>query len=434
MKKHLLLLALAVVSITAGAQNSAIFKVDELIEKGRLGEAAALCDQIIANPKTTKFQEIYNKAGQIQIMNFSPELIKASQNLPFDTLTFCSGLDRAVNYYTKSYEATQGVDAKGKPLKSDAKIAADTQNRLLAMVDFYNYSAMFCYANGDKDKALEYFQKYVDYPQNPALSQAARDSLMQINRENYAQTRYNLCMLYYQNKNWDALIANAPAALQDHYNNHDVYVALENAYLDKGDSVMWEKTLIEAATLEGDAGFSDELIGYYYRNHLKEKATKLVNDMAAQRPNDAMTWYIKGCVENDLNNDIPAAREAYKHCLTLDPKFVRANINMGVTYNNEISQRAANHEFDNANRGMYSRDTRDVFMKETRIIRDLYLETCKYFEAARAAAPDQPKEWARKLQGVYNHLRLLHENLDEKTTAAEFQSKYDEITAVCDAM
>ena len=434
MKKLLFIFAFTVVAMAAGAQNSALIKIDELIEKGRIGEAAALCDQAIANPKTTKLQEFYNKAGQIQIMNFSPELIKASQSMPFDTLTFCTGVDRAVAYYTKSYEVTQGVDSKGKPVKSDVKIATDTQNRLLAMTDFYNYSAMFCYANGDKTKALEYFQKYVDYPQNPAFSEAVRDSLIRLNGENYAQTRYNLCMLYYQDKNWDALIANAPAALQDHYNNHDVYVALENAYLDKGDSVMWEKTLIDAATLEGDAGFSDELIGYYYRNHLTEKATTLVNNMVSQRPNDAMTWYIMGCVENDLNNDIPAAREAYSRCLSIDPNFVRANINMGVTYNNEIAHRAANHEFDNANRGMYTRDTRDVFMEETRTIRDLYLKACKYFEAARAAAPDQPKEWARKLQGVYNHLRLLHENLDDKTTAAEYQAKYDEVTTVCDTM
>lgn len=434
MKKQLFTLALVAVAMSASAQNSALIKVDELIQKGDLAGASTLCDEAIANPKTTKFQDFYNKAGQIQIMQFTPELIKASQALPFDTLVFCNGVDRAVNYYTKSYEATQGVDAKGKPVKWDKKIAADTESRLLAMVDFYNYSAMFCYANGNKAKALEYFQKYVDYPKNPAFTEAVRDSLVKLNKENYAQTRYNLCLLYYEGKNWDGLFANAPAALEDHYNNHDIYVALENAYLALGDSAKWEETLIDAATLEGDAGFSDELIGYYYRNHLTEKATTLVNKMADQRPNDAMTWYIKGCVENDLNNNIEAAREAYNRCLSIDPKFVRANINMGVTYNNEIAHRAANGEFENANRGMYSRDTKDVFMEETRTIRDLYLKACQYFEAARETAPDQPKEWGRKLQGVYNHLRLLHENLDDKATAAQYQAKYDEVTAICDAM
>ena len=56
MKKHLLTLALAVVTMAASAQNSALYKIDELIQKGDLVAAAALCDEAIANPKTTKFQ------------------------------------------------------------------------------------------------------------------------------------------------------------------------------------------------------------------------------------------------------------------------------------------------------------------------------------------------------------------------------------------
>lgn len=427
MKKHLLTLALAVTALTANAQNSAIYKVDELIEKGDFAAAAALCDEALANPKTTKFQEFYNKAGQIQIQTFTPELLKATQSIPFDTLAFCTGIDRAVGYYTKSYEATQGVDAKGKPVKWDKKIAEDTQNRLLAMVDFYNYAAMFSYANGDKARALDYFQKYVDYPQNPAFSQAVRDSLNTINRENYAQTRYNLCMLYYEGKNWDALLANAPAALQDHYNNHDIYVAVAGAYLAQGDSANWEKTLVDAATIEGDEGFFNELIVHYANSHQTDKAVAMVNDLVAKYPEDAKSWFMKGCVESDLLNDIEAARKSYTRSLEIDPSYTQAYINMGTTFYNEIAARTENHEFDHFNRGYYNHDTKDAFMAETRAIQAIYQQACDYLEKARASAPDKPELWGRRLQRVYNHMRIVYENLDDKATAEQYQAKYDEV-------
>ncbi len=434
MKKHLLTIALAVVTLTASAQNSAIYKIDEMINNNQLVEAAQLCKEAMANPKTTKFQALYNKAGQVSMMLFTPELIKASQSMPLDTAAFVNNIDLAVQYYTKSYEATQGVDSKGKPVKVDKKIAEDTHFRLINMADFYNYAALFEYKNGNVPAAINYFQKFVDYPKNPALTQADRDSLNTVNKEAYAQTRYNLCRLYFGEKNWDALFANSKEALDDHFNNHDIYVMLENAYLELGDSAMWEKTLLDAATLEGDAGFSEELIGYYYRNHLTDKAVSLANDMTTKNPDNPMSWYIKGLVESDLHSNIDEARKAYLKCLELDPSFYAASINMATTYNNEVIRRSDNHEFDHATRGMYSRDTKEVFMKETRVILDLYLQSAKYLEDARASAPDQPRQWARRLQGAYNNLRRLYENLDDKATAAEYQAKYDELEEICNNM
>lgn len=432
MKKFLFISLLAVVATTAGAQNSALYKVDELIEKGDLAGAAALCEQAIANPKTTKFQEFYNKAGEIYMRQFTPELMQASRGVPFDTVAFVTNLDKSVTNYSQSYVATQAVDSKGKPVKVDKKIAEDTHGRLMAMVDFYNYAAMFLYANGDKEGAIKNFQKYVDYPKNPAFTEAERDSLIKLNAETYAQTRYNLCLLYYEGKNWDGLFANAPAALEDHYNNHDIYVALKDAYLAQGDSAKWEQTLIDAATIEGDEGFFNELINYYAAKRENEKALKMVNDLVAKTPQDPKAWFMKGAVENDLLDDIKAARESYQRAIDLDANFTQAYINMGTTYYNEIAARIDNHEFDHFNRGYYNHETKDVFMSETKAIRDIYLEACKYLEAARNSAPDNPQLWGRRLQRVYNHLRVVYENLDDKATAAQYQAKYDEVGALCE--
>ena len=432
MKKHLLTLALAVVTMAASAQNSALYKIDELIQKGDLVAAAALCDEAIANPKTTKFQELYNKAGQVQLMTFTPELMKASSRVHLDTVVFCTTLDRAVGFYTKSFEASQALDSKGKPVKVEQKIQADTHDRLMAMVDFYNYAAMFCYVNGDQAHAIEYFQKYVDYPQNPAFTQAQRDSLETLNAEAYAQTHFNLCLLYYETKNWEHLFSEAPASLKTNFNNHDVYVMLKDAHVQMGDSAKWEQTLIDAATIEGDVGFFNELVSYYAQTGQKEKAVNLVNEMVAKKPQEPVAWFMKGAVESDILDDIEAARKSYQKAIELNPKYTEAYINMGTTYYNEIAHRSENHEFDHFNRGYFNHETEAVFMQETRTIRDIYLEACKYLEKARESAPENPDLWGRRLQRVYNHLRIVYENLDDKATAAEYQNKYDEVGALCE--
>ena len=427
MKKHLLTLALAIVAVAASAQNSALYKIDELIQKGDLASAAALCNEAIANPKTTKFQELYNKAGQVQLMTFTPELMKASSRVPLDTLVFCTTLDQAVGFYTKSYEATQAVDAKGKPVRVDKKIEADTHERLMAMVDFYNYAAMFCYSNGDRAHAIEYFQKYVDYPFNPAFSEADRDSLVALNAESYSQTHFNLCLLYYETKNWERLFSEAPASLKTHFNNHDVYIMLKDAYVQLGDSAKWEQVLVDAATLEGDVGFFNELVSYYAVSGKTDKAVAIVNEMVQKQPNEPVAWFMKGAVESDILNDIAASRLSYQRAIELNPNYAEAYINMGTTYYNEIASRTENHEFDHFNSGYFNHQTEEAFMSETRTIRDIYLEACKYLEKAREVAPDNHELWGRRLQRVYNHLRIVYENLDEKATAAEYQAKYDAI-------
>ena len=89
MKKFLFTLALTFTAGAAMAQNNAIYKAQEKVDANDLNAALEILEGAMVNPKTTKFAEIYNNAAEIHARILNPELMKAAQNMPFDTLLYC---------------------------------------------------------------------------------------------------------------------------------------------------------------------------------------------------------------------------------------------------------------------------------------------------------------------------------------------------------
>lgn len=175
MKKFLFTIGMALFCGTAFAQNSAIFKAQALEQKGDIAGAATLLEEALKHPKTTKFAEMYHQVAEDNAKLFNPELMKAAQGLPFDTAAFCMHLDKMVDFYTKSHEADVKPDEKGR-VKS--KFVAQNKSRMLTMVDYYNYAAMFQYQNHDTAQAISYFEKYLKFPNNVVFTKHESDSIL----------------------------------------------------------------------------------------------------------------------------------------------------------------------------------------------------------------------------------------------------------------
>ena len=201
MKRTILSIALTMMASGAFAQNSAFYKAQDKMNKGELTEAASIVESALANPKTSQFAKIYNIGGQIEQRIFNPELMKAAQSMPFDTTLFCTHLDKSIEYFTKSEEANRKPDEKGR-VKADKVIAMQNKLAISQMLDYYNYAAMFMNACNNKEKSIEYFQKYAEMPKNIVFSQEETDSIYQSKKQNYQQVRFNLAYLYYQSKDW----------------------------------------------------------------------------------------------------------------------------------------------------------------------------------------------------------------------------------------
>ena len=414
MKRILISLFALGMGLSAAAQNSAIYKADAAMEKQDFGKAIEILKECLANPKTTKIAEAQRKLGQCNAMFFNDELRKAAQGLPFDTTLFCNSLDNTVEAFTASHIADTAPDAKGK-----VKPQFEMLNKLniQQMLNYYNYAGIFQNMAGNTEKSLEYFEKYINMPKNPVFTQQETDSIYAANSADYAQAAYNVSLLNYNMKNWDAVIRNADVALQDpnNENAHDLHVMKTNALLMKGDTVAYVDALKEAVAQTGGGGFLNDLVNYYMRSHDREGAIKMADELIAKNPSEPKTYYIKGVFEMNMTPyNYAAARDNFAKALEMNPDYLEANTNMGVCYVQEIS--------DKLNKGEVKLPTRvddaasskqyQKIMQEQ--VYPYYNKAIPYFEKARALSPDEPQYWAEGLHRCYYNLKMFEKDNEIK--------------------
>lgn len=402
MKKFILSVALAMVAGVSFGQNNAYYKAQEKIDKGELTEAEAILEAALTNPKTTKFAMMYNQAGEVQARIFDPELKNAAQGLPFDTMKFVTHMDKSILYFTKSHEEDIKPNDKGKV---KPKFIAQNKSRIKAMLDYYNYAAMFMNASGKLDESIVYFEKYINLPKNPVFSQAETDSIYESKKTVYAQTRFNIALLTYQLKKWDKCLELTNEALKDTLGTTDLFKIKQQCCLELKDSAAWLATMQEAVMRTNNAMFSQNLLYYYVTNKKTAEAERMATEIITKSPDSKMAWYMKGCVELNLKNDYAEARKCFEKALAIDPNFVDANSNMAASYINEAYQKRLSgvYKFIGTNRS-YTQKEKPAYEKELADFKSFYEKALPYLEKVRELAPDQPRIWASSLQQCYYNL------------------------------
>lgn len=404
MKKLFFSLALAAVAVAGSAQNSALYKAQDLEAKGDMKGALSLIEEALQNPKTTKIAEMYNYAAELYAKMFNPELLKAAQSLPFDTLCFANSLDNSVQYYLKSHEADVKPDAKGK-VKS--KFVKANHDRVMGMLDFYNYAAVFMNAMGDEKKSLEFFAKYLELPKAPVFSPHETDSIYASKKVAYAQTAKNIAILNYQAKNFPEALKYADMALKDNDDTHDLYIIKMQSCAELGDSAAWLHTLTEAALHDGGTGFMQNLLYYYVNKGDLNEAVRVADDLVARSPENKSAWYMKGCVDLNMARKYAEARESFEKALSMDPNFLEANVNMANAYINEVVARKQNGEFKYVGTGKtITKSQMPAYQKELNEVKDYYRKALPYMEKARELSPDHSSTWAYSLQMIYSNLEM----------------------------
>ena len=406
MKKFIFSIALMAVCGTSFAQNSAIYKAKTFQEKGEIAEAAKIIDEALVNPKTTKFAEMYNMAAELQAQIFNPELMKAAQGLPFDTVSFANSLDKAISYYVKSHEADVTPDNKGRV---KAKFVAKNHERLIAMLDYYNYAAVFMNQMGNKEKSVEFFKKYMDLPKCKVFSESESDSIFNSKKQAYTQTAMNLAVLNFQDKNYDEALKYSELSMKDTILSRDLYIIQMQSHLAKNDSAAWLNVLKKSVERTGDVNFMQNLLYYYVSKNAVEEATVMVDDMVKNAPQNKAAWYMKGCVELNLKKDYAASRADFEKALSIDPSFADACTNMAYSYMNEIRSRMLNGEFKyvgNAAKTITGQAKVNAYKKELAVVKGYYEKALPFMEKARELTPDAPKSWAYALQMIYDNLEM----------------------------
>ena len=424
MKKIFSLAAVAACSMVSMAQNSVISKAAFLQEQNKTAEALEVLKSSFDNPKTTKFAEIYNQAGKLVSTQFNPELMKAAQNEPLDTAKFISSLNEMVDYFTKSYVAEHTPDAKGKMPK--VKFSRENTRVLLGCQDYFFYAGIFLNQNRDKAGAYEYFNKHLQFVNNPALADK-RDSLIQAKAQNYAQANYYCSMLAYEMKKWDDVLRQTQELLPKKELLAEAKIPVRDLYLmrfeanltGKKDTLAYVNDLKHAIdNIEDNQAFMESLVAVYNEKNDVKSAEETANEMVAKNPQSKSAWFIKGYVDMNLKHDYATARNAFDKALELDPNYLEAMANKAYCYINEVVTKRQNGGYKYAGSNLdrvKGQKAVDLYNKELKEIRGYFEKALPLMEKVRELAPERSRLWASALEQIYS-------NLNQKAKAEEMEN------------
>ena len=424
MKKIFSLAAVAACSMVSMAQNSVISKAAFLQEQNKTAEALEVLKSSFDNPKTTKFAEIYNQAGKLVSTQFNPELMKAAQNEPLDTAKFISSLNEMVDYFTKSYVAEHTPDAKGKMPK--VKFSPENTRVLLGCQDYFFYAGIFLNQNRDKAGAYEYFNKHLQFVNNPALADK-RDSLIQAKAQNYAQANYYCSMLAYEMKKWDDVLRQTQELLPKKELLAEAKIPVRDLYLmrfeanltGKKDTLAYVNDLKHAIdNIEDNQAFMESLVAVYNEKNDVKSAEETANEMVAKNPQSKSAWFIKGYVDMNLKHDYATARNAFDKALELDPNYLEAMANKAYCYINEVVTKRQNGGYKYAGSNLdrvKGQKAVDLYNKELKEIRGYFEMALPLMEKVRELAPERSRLWASALEQIYS-------NLNQKAKAEEMEN------------
>ncbi|MBR1387531.1 MAG: tetratricopeptide repeat protein [Alloprevotella sp.] len=406
MKKIFLTTLFIVSAIAMSAQNSAITKANEAMHMGKWEKALDVLKAAETNPKTTKFAELYRNIGICYINIFQPELAKAANQEPFDTILYCDALDKSFEYLTKSHEADFAADKKGKK----GEFEAMNKLNISQMMDFYNYAGQFASMRGDLEGAAKYFEKYYDLPKNPVFSPEETQNYYEgEGKDNYNQALFNIALLNYQTKNWDKVIEMANLAL-DKYpkGTSDLYLMLLQATGQKKDSVAYFNVLEDAIVKTENKDLSQQML-YELVHRDKSSAMVIANQFVERYPNIVASHYVRGYMNLNIDPKNYAEAEAdFKAALQIDPNDIESNLKLSYTYMNDVAEQVNDgriklpYAVTPAGKAKYEK-----VMNEQ--VRPYYEKARPYLEKVKGLIPSEPERWAADLKTVYTNLNMAEE-------------------------
>ncbi len=381
-----------------------------------------------ADSKNEKLALLYLQSADLQNKFLGPEMTKASQGMPFDTLLFCQKVDKIVDAFNQSATYNVTPNAKGK-VKEDPFITVRTKLGISSMLTYYYNCGAFMDAMGKKQESVNYFQKYVDLPrQTSVFTKQEADSIYKANANIYGTARFNLALQNFYLKNWDKAVACCNEALKDTISIHDLYLIKINSLGEKKDSTAWQQAIIEAYNRTGKESFMQNLIYYYVQNNKIVEATAMANKLVVEDPNSKLAWFMKGAIELNVKKDYKAAVESCDKALAIDPNYKDALFNKGTAYINDIYDQThggKKFQYIGTNRtitgkqsdGSYQKN-KAIYDKERAYVLDYYQKALECMTRYRAIAPNEVKRWAPSLQMVYSAM-------GEKEKAQEMDNLLD---------
>ena len=397
MKRIITLYIIAVLALTAGAQQRVVAEVKKAIDGmtltvDNIKAAANKLKPALTNEETKDKAETWYVAGRVQYRLYDKYMANRSIGKKVDLKAMGHALIDGYQHFDKSLKLDTIVetDKNGRPkvdrktmrAKVKTKYSQDIVSRINAKMNDYNKVGGELYNLKDWEGAFQAWDIYCRLAQRQGG--VVPDTIL-------GQTRYFQGITRWQqseNRQAADLFAQARSLGYKKKEAYDYALVCLSALYDEAGIV---QTAADAYNVFGTADM--QYIRILINNHINKKEFKQANDLLdraiAVSDSDAELHNLKGLVV-EQQDGLEAALPHFKRCVELAPDNAQAQFNVGRYYYNKAMAVAESHP----------NLSRKEFRKQ---VIPLYREAMSYFE--KALEQDSNNEEVRNaLRNIYYRL------------------------------
>jgi len=398
MKKLMMLAMMAAATTMAFAQADVVKNAKKLFDKGDLEEAIKAVQPALnagtAEEKAAAWnllcQANYKKFADIQGKKLENQVKKV--DTPVDEAGMNAALLAALEAAMKCDEFDNMPNDKGK-----VKPKYRTENQKIfqsARLNAIN-AGQFAYNEKDYTGAFKAFALYVDSNESPLFTG------LDMSKDQYKyEVAYFASLSAYQTKDYTNVIKYAQIAAQDTAKAKDATEILvfskKETMKTKQDTLEYIEMLKDASQkFPADNRYSAWIGDYYLQSNNTVELLKWADDEIAKNPNDKFGYTYKGEALR-LSEKFDDAVECYKKAFELDPTYVAAAYQAGVSLNSKAIRLKDE---------LADKKTGKLTVENANKIKAILNDAKTYLEKVRELDPDrQQVNWAYALYQMYYSL------------------------------
>jgi tetratricopeptide (TPR) repeat protein len=392
---------MALVMSVAGAfgQKANVSKAKSKAQAGEYADARALIKLALADPTTANEAETWYVAGFVGSKENDKLYAMARATLKYDSIAKGKAVMESIPYYLKADELGEIPDAKGKVKNKYRKdIVTDIKNYFVNG-DIVNYGAIL-YDNRDFKGAYDAFMLHLSVPQMPIMQ--GQEQVFETAKDATKQVQYYAALAASNAKMPAQAIEMYKKSIADDYEKLGCYQLMVNEYQALKDTVGYVQTLKDGfAAFPKEPWFLQNLINHYIFCGQESDAVKYLDDAITNEPTVAEYYYVKGMLEEKLNN-IESAEANFNKALEINPDMAGAYAGKGrLLFNKGIQVAESASSITDTKR----------YNAEIEKAESLYRQGMPLFQKA-VQLDDKETEYLENLKQVYYRLNMIDEYND----------------------
>lgn len=398
MKKLMMMTMMAAASTMVFGQEDVVKSAKKLLDKGEVEQAIEAVQPALSNGSNEEKAAAWNLLSAAYYKKFSDIQGKKLENQvkqtnePVDEAAMNDAVVKALDAAMKCDEFDIQPNEKGKV---KPKFRSDNQkiwqNARLNCINAGQYD----YNQKNYDAAFKAFAMYVDSGDSPLFTG------LDMSQDQYKyEVAYFASLSAYQKKDYQNVIKYAQIAAQDTAKAKD---ATEILVFSKKESMKTKQDTLEYIQMLKDASqkfpadnrYSAWIGDYYLQSGSAQELGVWADGEIAKNPENKFAYTYKG-ESLRLQNKFDEAVECYKKAFEIDPTYVAAAYQAGVSLNSKAI--AMKDELADKKTGMLTTTNADK-------VKAVLNDAKTYLEKVREADPNREQvNWAYALYQVYYSL------------------------------